>query len=749
MKDIKRYFNKFAVLALVAVAAVFVGCLGPSNNVADNQKPLRFGVYVDCGARSIGAFRWVEIASLAENSTFVPIDAAAVRKGELKNVDILVMPGGNSVLEAKNLGAEGREKLKEFIRSGGGYMGTCAGCCLLMQSSKCHPNMLDIIPWTFGVCGGKTEIVINFNKLAGSMAGIKPGKYGIRYAEGPVPHPGKPVEGADIKVIARYAGDINAVSTKDRSSFAGCPAGFAGTYGKGRIIVTTVHPEVDVQDHHIVRGMIRYLTGREVTWKYPQRKRGQLSVGFVSDNSFGVETAKFISKILKDGEFDIIPVNAGSIAEGDFHHLDAVLAPDFAVKPVPEKGLFRNNTAATKKFLARGGKIIAWGASAKAKPITSGEVKGVVVVESGEEALSALRNFSKEKVVDSVKIPAKNKNPIRVAIYADKGGVNYTVAKHLKFSPEYEVEFYSAKDVREGALKKVDFLLQPGGGSGTQYKTLGEKGVKEVCDFVRNGGKYYGICAGSFLASQNIKGRSPRMGLVPFRDDVPEHYRGWGPINVKLTEEGLDVFGGEKIRRMTYWGGPVFIPGTPVKDTDVKVLGTYNGVRINTRNPKPVKPMLGKAAFLGGRVGKGKIFLSAPHPEKNEPCFDIVQNICKYLTGVKPTFIDLDRKRGAINVFFKTGKRDAARFYYKKLIADRRFDVRSGSSVDLNILPHTDVLIFSDYNGEIISDNLKSFAARGGKVILCGPKAPKASQLNERICYYPSYDKVIEEIVKL
>ena len=169
------------------------------------------------------------------------------------------------------------------------------------------------------------------------------------------------------------------------------------------------------------------------------------------------------------------------------------------------------------------------------------------------------------------------------------------------------------------------------------------------------------------------------MGLVPFRDDEPAHYRGKAPIKVALTDEGKAVFEGSAVNRMVvYAGGPVVVPGKQVADTDVKVLAKYVGKLINTNQSSPIEDMAGKAAFLGGRVGKGKVFLSCPHPEKEEATFDLVRNGFKYLTGVSPSPVYLDRTRGAVSVQYRTSNKASVEFLFNTLNRDSRFYVWAG-----------------------------------------------------------------------
>ena len=725
-------------ICFVAAIALLPACMSCKENAASSPESggkTKIAVFVGNGARSVGAFRWVEIATMAENVEATPVDGAAIRAGALDGMDVIIMPGGRASIEAKDLGEAGREKLKEFIRNGGGYIGTCAGCYLVTQpSTGLRKDYLGLIPYSDGVSGGKADINIAFNGKATELAGIKKGVCKVIYAGGPVPnYIGKEVEGSHIEVVGTYAGNINA-SKEPRTSFSGKPAALAGTCGKGRLFVFTVHPEVDVDDHYLIRGALRYVTGgREIKWRYPQRKAGQLCVGFMCDDSFGPETARLIQKLLRDREFDVMPLNSQLISEGGFKHVDAVLAPANTGSVESKKGLYGKNAKITKDFLARGGRVFAWGVSAeRAKKYE----KGVTVVENGEAALAALRAFAAEPPPPPSVEPVKVAKPIKAAFYADRGGAQYNVAEMLRFTPEYDVVPLSAKDIANGALEGNDVLLMPGGGSLTEFRALGPSGQKAVKKFIRGGGGYYGICAGAFLVRQS----DVSLCLVPFKDDGPEHYRGWAPMNLKLTEEGEKVFeGSDKIRNVMYWGGPVFVPSKPVKDSDIKVLARYDGQIVNTSSPNAVKPMYGKGAILGGRVGKGKVFAQGPHPEMWVSNYDLVRAGFKFLTGVAPTPANRGRRRGTKSAMVKFSldktSRDQMSFYINKLLVDDRIDVLSCRQMNNNLLPHAEVLAILQPTKEVWtwdgkreslnkgkkvrwSRSIEAFVRNGGKVIV-------------------------------
>ena len=153
---------------------------------------------------------------------------------------------------------------------------------------------------------------------------------------------------------------------------------------------------------------------------------------------------------------------------------------------------------------------------------------------------------------------------------------------------------------------------------------------------------------------------------------------------------------------------------------------------------------------MGGRVGKGKVFLSCPHPEKSESNRDIVFGILKYLTGVKPTVVERERTRGAASVFFKTAKSAAAgAFFCDKLICDSRFDTRSNSSLEKNLLPHLDAIVFASFDADDLSADVRRFIERGGRVVLVAdtPKKRKIASSLEGATVVDSFDKVIPALL--
>ena len=744
---------KARLLLVVAAIAALAGCVGPGSKENSGtpasvaSAPLRVAVFVDNGARNVGAFRWLEITARMKNAVATPVDGEAVRNGALDSADVLVMPGGSSVDEAKSLEAAGREKVKAFVKAGGGYVGTCAGCCLLMEPSKDHPDMLHMIPFKFGPSGGRADLSISFNRRAEELAGIKKAKVPIRYSWGPVPLPSLPVEDSDVEVIATYNGNLNAINDSARPSMAGQAAAFAGTYGKGRRFVLSVHPEYDPDDHFVLQGAFRFVTGRELEWDYPQRKRSQLAVGFMCDDSFGAEVARLVQRLVTEDEFDILPLNSAAVSEGWLHHVDAVLAPSFAARAKPAAGLYGKNSERTKAFLARGGRIFAWGRAAE--EAGKHDEIGTTCVGSAEDALAALRAFAAEPVPPRSPFPAKVEKPLVAGIFQDDGSSSVPFAGMLALSPEYELRFLGPKDYANGGLDGLDLVIQSGNARAMQYDAIGEKGAEALKQFVLGGGKYYGVCAGAFLALQPSLPERRGLGLVPFKDDAPAHCRGVAPIKVKFSEAGKGVFEVSSTNRVVaYANGPALVPGDSVEDSDIKVLGRYLGRTVNICQPEPLPEMKDKAAFVGGRVGKGMVFLSCPHPEFEEGNFDLVRNGIKLLTGVAPSGTWVDRMRGAVSVKYVSSDKASVQFLFGPLLRDSRIDVLPAKE-GWEELPHVDAVVLTAdvSNGDV--SYLTTFIRRGGRVVVVADteQGRQAAGKLAGAVVVDSYDKVIAAIL--
>ena len=347
-------------------------------------KPVKVAVFAGCGPRSNGATEWFRLVNESPDLELKLVDGEMIRNGALDDMDMIVMPGGSSKQEWADLGKAGAERLKAFIRAGGGYIGTCAGCSLLL----CHAvneefRRLEVLP--FRRLGSKDSYMLPIKFTANGKAalGLSKNEYAVRYHGGPIVEPvTTPVEGAAFEVWGTFAEEFG--KPDDKLSIYGHPAVFGGTYGKGRVFAIASHPENYVETREIVRGAFRYVAGRDV--RFPERKRvaKSLTVGFFTPVISGIDVARSIVTLDSMEGIDFFPLDKDYLKFGLLDHVDVLILPDGNAQTYGKNKdlIVRYATA----FAERGGAVFAWGEGAKM------DIPGMRTFGSSAETLSAVKD---------------------------------------------------------------------------------------------------------------------------------------------------------------------------------------------------------------------------------------------------------------------------------------------------------------------------------------------------------------------
>ena len=107
---------------------------------------------------------------------------------------------------------------------------------------------------------------------------------------------------------------------------------------------------------------------------------------------------------------------------------------------------------------------------------------------------------------------------------------------------------------------------------------------------------------------------------------------------------------------------------------------------------------------------------------------DLVRSGMKFLTGVEPTPVYLERTRGALSVRYMTSDKASADYLFGTLHRDGRFHVWPGKY--LVDLPHLDAVVLTDSVSKKEAAALAPFIARGGRVVVvCDtPEKQKAAE---------------------
>jgi len=363
--------------AFLAAAAIAASCIATAEGALP---PAKVAVYAGSGVGGIGAVECLRLVRESPELELHLVDAEGVRSGALDGMDMLLVPGGSSGREYAALGSNGVKRLDAFLRHGGGYLGICAGCAVVMDE-KSRARM---IPWKWsGSVSATLFPTVQINEKGAAALGIKAGPMSVRYHGGPFMWPSTNVfEGVNTEQWATFDAEAS-MKGRLKVRMHGAAAIVGGTYGKGRIVVCTVHPEYCLDTLKIVKGAFKYLTGRDVTFPARSRSPRALAVGLVSSDLSGLEVAETVLALAAEKDLDLVPVDVHGINLRGLDHLDVLLlvngriAKDSATR------------ARIRDFASRGGKVVAFGSGVQAMP------SGGIACSGGKEAVSAVRGMAK------------------------------------------------------------------------------------------------------------------------------------------------------------------------------------------------------------------------------------------------------------------------------------------------------------------------------------------------------------------
>ena len=379
-----------ATFVIVSAAAVCGCATAPAARTAPAcpkaqaccKPPLKVTVYADAGPSGIGAAEWFRLVNESPEMELHLVDGEAVRAGALEGLDLLVMPGGSSKTEFETLGTNDVKKLKSFVRNGGGYIGTCAGCCLLMDGEGRRARMM---PWN--TCGNVDVTffpTFQINEKGAAALGVKEGPHVMRYHGGPCMWPTTNViADAKFELWGTFDAEV-AMKGKLKTRMHGAAAVLGGTYGKGRVFVTSAHPEYFSSTLYVVKGAFKYVTGRDVTFPLRPRTPHALSVGFVAGGISGVDTAETLLALAAEKDFDVVLIDADGVRQRRLDHVDVLV--------IPSNRLAKDKVFASElsDFVSRGGKVLGFKDGRSLLP------PGGIACGTRQDAVKAIRRLFAE-----------------------------------------------------------------------------------------------------------------------------------------------------------------------------------------------------------------------------------------------------------------------------------------------------------------------------------------------------------------
>ena len=347
-----RRFAKTILLVFCAVALA----------AAEELPKLKVGFYVDSGSRGGGTLRWAQFLHYSPQFDVTLLDGQDLRNGKLDGLDLLVIPGGSSEKQCAAMGEEGKAAVRRLVAAGGKYVGICAGYHCALNS----PGRIGLFPFVWMGSAGITTLKVELFDNAEKVLGIPKGNYLVRYSKGPIAK-SAPLAGntpATAEVLGVYRSSFGPAG-KPEVNFAGTPAMLFGTYGKGKVIATSFHPELRKETWPIAFGCVYAMTGVRPTPQFPAKNARPVRVGYYSPTIIGKRCIREVLELDRERDIELSFVSGADLKKRELKDLDVMIFADGVQEAY--RSLASRRKIITV-FMTRGGRVLASGNGAEHLP---------------------------------------------------------------------------------------------------------------------------------------------------------------------------------------------------------------------------------------------------------------------------------------------------------------------------------------------------------------------------------------------
>jgi glutamine amidotransferase-like uncharacterized protein len=255
--------NRFSSVAVaVAMTALFVVSCNQSEKADDGAMPqIRVGVFYGNGGAQTCVWEAFAACSLDRDMAVRYITTSDIAAGVLDSLDVIVVPGGGGTRQYQNLGEDNVNRIKDFVRQGGGAVGICAGAylfsntpeysCLAMNGAQAidieHDNR------GHGIVG--FSLTPEGKKIFGEYADND--TLFCMYYEGPV-FVAAPDDSVKYVEFATMLSDVHEEGGAPSNMTNNRPFFIGNRYGKGKVFSSIAHPESTAGKMWMIARMVRW-----------------------------------------------------------------------------------------------------------------------------------------------------------------------------------------------------------------------------------------------------------------------------------------------------------------------------------------------------------------------------------------------------------------------------------------------------------------------------------------------------------
>jgi len=249
---------------------------GPANVMTDGDATATIDVALyDAGGTGTRGIRNLErILDSEPQFTLNHIGPADMRSEVLDQFDVIIFPGGSGSKEAAAIGPDGRAAVRQFVQTGGGYIGICAGAylataryswSLAVINAKTLTGRIDVPGagtkslWFRG--GGTVEM--DLTDAGRGILGDWSNPIRLHYENGPILSPADQADLPGYRVLAVFRSEVSKYEPQ-KGTMVNTPAILAAPFGNGRVLVISPHPEATAGLERLVERAILWTAGTDL-----------------------------------------------------------------------------------------------------------------------------------------------------------------------------------------------------------------------------------------------------------------------------------------------------------------------------------------------------------------------------------------------------------------------------------------------------------------------------------------------------
>lgn len=209
----------------------------------DLSRTINVALYVGDGVAGSGLDNIEHVLRPYPRIEVTLLTTIALHQKELSGLDALVFSGGGAWRQADGLGLQGTEKIRSFVRNGGGYVGICAGAHL---GSSAHDWTLGLVNVRKAIEGewrrGHAFVDLELTDEGRSVFGNAEETFKCRYANGIIMQEADRIDLPPPTVLAYFKSEVSHNATTP-GAMIDTPAIVSGKYGSGKSVLISPHPE--------------------------------------------------------------------------------------------------------------------------------------------------------------------------------------------------------------------------------------------------------------------------------------------------------------------------------------------------------------------------------------------------------------------------------------------------------------------------------------------------------------------------